>query len=402
MTNSLSNPRQLVWAALTAATAVKLYLALTTAGSLDAAGFADHLTKIEQVGGLGAYAVRGAFNNPFNSPPFMIHALRAMGWLERTTHLPFPFWLRLPSILADVGTFLIMRRLLARLWPARDLTWPLLLVAVSPVSIMISGYHGNTDSLMIFFVLLAVCFGEHRTRPWLAGLAFGAALCVKVVPLLFAPALILNLPDARRRAQFCLAAAGLWFIASLPYLLQGPLLVARSVFGYSSLYGHWGWTYFLARFFPETLAYAHEPHDVIGPHAVYATIGECVLVALAIALSIWMNRRGRKVPLLIQCGSLIALFLTLTPGFGSQYLVWLVSWIAALPVWIVVAYQFSASAYLFFGYTCWLPTNCPPRVLQLATWGTCILVLVWYCHFVSRSRSSYSSLADAARSKPEN
>src|SRR5215510_3618928 len=216
VTNSSWNPRQFVWAALAAATALKLYLALTTAGSMDAVGFADHLTKIEQVGGLGAYAVRGAFNNPFNSPPFMIHALRAMGWLERTTRLPFPFWLRLPSVLADVGSFFITRRLLANIWPARNLSWPLFLVAVSPISIMISGYHGNTDSLMIFFVLLAVCFCEHRTRPWVAGLAFGAALCVKVVPLLFAPALLLYLPAARRRVQFCLGAAGLWFIASLP------------------------------------------------------------------------------------------------------------------------------------------------------------------------------------------
>src|SRR5947208_1822251 len=76
----------LIWLALAAATALKLYLALTTAGTLDAAGFADHLTKIEQFGGLGVYRVRGAFNNPFNSPPFIIHALRAMGWLTRTTH----------------------------------------------------------------------------------------------------------------------------------------------------------------------------------------------------------------------------------------------------------------------------------------------------------------------------
>jgi hypothetical protein len=378
------NVRAIVWAALAAATAVKLYLALTTAGTIDAAGFADHLAKIEQFGGVGAYRVRGAFNNPFNSPPFMIHALKAMGWLAQTTPLPFPFWLRLPSVLADVGSFLITSRLLARLWPERDQTWPLMVVALSPVSIMLSGYQGNTDSLMIFFVLLGVCLCERGGSGWAAGLAFGAAMCIKVAALIFLPALLLYLPDARRRLQFGVAIVGFWFVASLPYVLLDPMLIARAVFGYTSIYGHWGWTYFLAQLLPNTLAYAHEPHDVIGPHAVYATIGKYVLLGLVIGFSFWMNRRRRKVPLFIQCGVLIALFLTLTPGFGSQYLVWLMPWIAALASWTVLAYQLPAAGYLFFGYTCWLPTNCPPRVLQLATWSACMLVLACYCRVVYR------------------
>lgn len=388
--------RALVWVALATATAVKLYLALTTVGALDAAGFADHLAKIEQVGGLGAYRVRGAFNNPFNSPPFMIHALRGMGWLAQTTPFPFPFWLRLPSVCADVGSFLITRQMLARLWPGRDLTCPLLLVALSPVSIMLSGYHGNTDALMIFLVLLTAHLCERGGRAWAAGLAFGAALNIKVVPLIFAAAFLLYLPDARRRLQFWVAAAGLWFTTSLPYVLQDPVLIVRTVFGYTSIYGHWGWTYLLARLRPDTLAYAHPPHDVVGPHAVYATVGKCVLIALVVAFSFWMNRRGRKVPLFIQCGLLVGLFLTLTPGFGSQYLAWLMPWLVALAPWTVLAYQLPAAGYLFFGYTCWLPTNCPPRVLQLATWIACMLVLVCYCRLLwtmSRSDASRRNLS---------
>src|SRR2546423_4465042 len=121
----------LVWVALAAATAVKLYLALTTVGTLDVPGFVDHLMRIEQFGGLGAYRTLGAFNNPFNHPPFMIHALRAMGWLTRTTHLPFPFWLRLPCVVEDGGSFLVTLRLLSLLTPARDLTAPLPIVALS-------------------------------------------------------------------------------------------------------------------------------------------------------------------------------------------------------------------------------------------------------------------------------
>src|SRR5262249_46324994 len=86
----------LVWAALVAATAVNLYLGLTNDAKIYAAGFDDYLAKIKLFGSLGTYRVFGPLNQPFTTPPFMIHVLRAMGWLAQTTHLPFKFWLRLP------------------------------------------------------------------------------------------------------------------------------------------------------------------------------------------------------------------------------------------------------------------------------------------------------------------
>ncbi|HYG08618.1 MAG TPA: hypothetical protein VD835_01460, partial [Pyrinomonadaceae bacterium] len=85
--------RVAVVVAATLALLFKSYLALYTEGTLDAAAFADHLAKIEEFGGTGAYRVSGAFNNPFNSPPFVIHFLKSIGWLSGATGLPFAFWL---------------------------------------------------------------------------------------------------------------------------------------------------------------------------------------------------------------------------------------------------------------------------------------------------------------------
>src|SRR5947207_1263342 len=174
--------------ALGAATIIKLYLAVSTQGSLDALGFLDHLQKIRELG-IGAYRVRGAFNNPFNSPPAMIHMIKLWGWLADSTGLRFQFWLRLPSILADTGTFILVALFLRKLWPTRTSFGVLFALAVCPSSILISGYHGNTDSLMMFLVLLSIWLVETDRRHWLAGTVFGLALCVKVMPLCFIPAL---------------------------------------------------------------------------------------------------------------------------------------------------------------------------------------------------------------------
>ncbi len=397
--NAASNARPdcavapLVWVALAAATALKLYLALTTAGTLDVAAFADHLHKIEEYGGVGVYQVRGVFNNPFNNPPFIIHALKALGWLTATTRLPFAFWLRLPCILADVGSLLITRDLLARAQPERKLTRPLLWLALSPIAIIISGFHGNTDPVMIFFVLLAVSLIERGSRVWLAGAAFGLALNIKAVPLMFAPALLCYLPDWPRRLKFLGAAATIWFVGSLPYVLQAPGPIAQAVLGYGSLYGHWGWTFWLARWWPETLRFAHQPHDVIGPHAVYAALGKWLMLALIGATSVWLNRRARKPPLFLQCGLIVTIFLALTPGFGTQYLAWLVPWLAALALAPALAYQLLGGVYLFIDYTCWIYRAAPPGYCTPVSewlpmnlcWGAVLVALLFYLLALCRS-----------------
>ncbi|HEX7998922.1 MAG TPA: hypothetical protein VF528_11085 [Pyrinomonadaceae bacterium] len=115
---------------------VKLYLALTSEGSADVIGFADHLAKIRKLG-VGTYYVRVSFNNPFNSPPFMIHVIKAWGWLNGVTGIGFSFWLRLPGILADTGSLILAWRLLNLSPRLPHQPKLLLLLALCPTSLMV-------------------------------------------------------------------------------------------------------------------------------------------------------------------------------------------------------------------------------------------------------------------------
>jgi hypothetical protein len=407
------NRRTAVAVAAALAFLFKLLLALLTEGTLDAAAFADHLAKIEQFGGVGAYRVSGAFNNPFNSPPFVVHFLKAIGWLTRATGLPFAYWLRLPCILADAGSLFLVWKLLERYGARRDvshdasaprrdgnvpllnaplLNVPLLLItlALSPVSIIISGFHGNTDPVMIFFVLLSAYLLDGRGRVRLAAVAFGLALSIKVAPLIFAPALWFYLPGMRKRIEYFALAALVFLCGSLPYLLFDPLLIARSVFGYSSIYGHWGWTHLAATLFPESLVFARPPHDVVGAHAVAASVGKWLMLALIAGAAMWLNRRKDKPPLALQLGLAAAIFLFLTPGFGAQYLSWLVPWVVFLGVRACLVYYLAGGLYLAVDYSCYiyraaLPFYCiEPLTLSLPfiCWASVFALLVFYARLL--------------------
>jgi len=373
--------RQWMWllAALTVATSLKLYLAIATNGTTDVDGFIDQLIKIRELG-VGAYRVRGPFNNPFNHPPPMIHVLKVLGYVSELSAIAFKFWLRLLPILACIGSFFIVSRLLGE---RKDRFGLLVALAVCPISIMVDGYHGNTDSVMIMFVLLAIYLIETRTAAWFAGFAFGLGCCIKIAPLMLVPAFLLFLPDWKRRLQFSVTAALVFITSSLPYILQDPLAVKDSVFSYQPVYGIWGIPQLLAMFYPVHPTYAYQPYDPVGIHGVFAAVLKYINIAVICAVSIWINAKKEPPRLFIQCGVVIAVSLFLTSGFGMQYLVWLVPFVIVLGMRTTLIYYVTGSLYLLLKYAG--IEDYPNRILilvaalfSLAAWYSVRIVLSHY------------------------
>jgi hypothetical protein len=250
-----------------------------------------------------------------------------------------------PSILADLGSLVIVARLLAA-QPRQDrpqqIVPVLALLAIAPISIMVAGFHGNTDPVMIFFLLLSAYVLEVHRRPGLAGAAFGMAVNIKVVPLIFVPVLALYLWRRREVVPYVGACAGVVLLGSMPFIVQNPWLVARNVLGYESFYGYWGTSRLIATF----VAGAQT-------NAVFGQIGRLVTLVLVIVASVAMSRRRVRVPIFSQCGVIAFLFMAFTPGFGIQYLTWLVPWVVRLGFWPTALYYLTSGVFAFLVYTYW-------------------------------------------------
>ncbi|HEV8113982.1 MAG TPA: glycosyltransferase family 87 protein [Planctomycetota bacterium] len=343
-------PRAVLVAAL-AALAVKLVLATTTQGTNDIRAFWYFLQEYRGSGAKLLYEKESEFNHP----PFVIRWLTALRWLHQTTGWAPWFWVRLPAILADFGSVWIVARLVrARLGEAST-RFTLLLVAAAPASVMISGFHGNNDPVMIFFVLVSILLLERRAPFWLAGLAMGMAVDMKVVPLVFWPAICLWLPSWRARFEYFGAAVSAIVVASLPWIFQEPALIARKVLLYKSSYGLWG----ISRILKGALA--------------FESWGRVFLAATLVGLALWMNRRPARPPLFRQLAVLAFAFLVVTPGFGVQYLAWLVPWIAGIAPGVALAWCLASGAFLFLVYTFWCQgvpfENADPNWLGATFWS---------------------------------
>lgn len=312
----------------------KLWLALKTYGTND-------VYTYERFGlwsrYLGAELYRIAPD--LNHPPSILHFLSGLLRLSDFTHLPFHFWLRFCGILADVGSLWLVWRIagerIAVLW-----------IAISPINILVSGFHGNTDPVMIFFVLLAVWLAGYRDRTLLAGAAIGVAFCIKITPVIAAPVLLFWLPDWRRRAKFFGAAAAVVIAGWSPFLFDDPSAVIHQVFGYRSSYGLWGVSWLLRKL--AVAAPATWRLDLI-----YSQVG-AVLVLVAIALLAFaMSRMPKRPSLYAQTGMAFLFFFVFTGGFAVQYLVWLTPWIAELGAVPVALFVATGSIFLLVVYNYW-------------------------------------------------
>jgi hypothetical protein len=334
---ALRRARLVLLALAIAAFAAKAVTAWTTTGTDDALFWRVFADTVRRVGPVEIYSQHLIVR--YNHPPPVGWLLAGLNQLS-DLGVPFRFLIRMPASLADVGTTFVVFELLRRRLPLRGAFAGAVLVAVNPVLFAISGFHGNTDSVFVFFVLLAVWLLIDLDRPVLAGFAFAAALGVKLVPVVAALALLAAAVRRGRGVRFT-AAVGAAVLASwLPAVLREYAAMMANVFGYDGQRGEWG------------VGAVLRGLGLTGALDAYAGPGRYAVIAVAaLPAAYWAWRRPDDLPAAV--GLSLVTFLTLSPAFGPQYLAWPMAAGVLLSPVVAALYSLVAGTVLVVFYTQW-------------------------------------------------
>jgi hypothetical protein len=362
---------------------VRLLLAWISRGSNDAALWEGYAWIISHSSLWVLYEKETFFNHPplMGGWAFLAFRLADLTWLT------FPFLLKLPGILGDLGTAWLLWRIWGRRGgralgiPTR--AWAVLAFAFNLDAILVSGFHGNTDSLCVMLCLWAFWL-QAEGRPQGAGLALAAALNVKLLPVLCVPLLLLQqrtLPDLRRFSLGLLVGV----VPFLPFLATfGEVFLDRTL-GYPSNPSNWG-----------LLALFHYSADLplVGDLAARAReafhgYGRYLLLAIFVGLGLAQRLRPRWT--LLELGALaFSAFLVFAPGFGVHYTVYAVPFLCAVQlragaVYGVTAGLFAASLYLahWTGDRPWFSDFTPPFPMPAPLLG--IVAWVVLAGFLART-----------------
>jgi hypothetical protein len=325
---------------------LKLAIAYNTIGTNDAVFFYGFAKVLSEHGLEWTYQHSRYFNHPPLTAYYLrgIFALTEQRWCQELG-LHFPFLLRLPGIVADFLVVLVLLRI-SKI-DVRIPTWALALFAFSPVSLMVSGFHGNTDPVMVLLLVCAVwmCL---RNRPALAGLFFALSCQIKIVPLLFLPALVLFWWSQNRSRGFLISGAITTCFLWLEPLLNFPMLFAKNVLAYGSYWGIWGITY-LFRLTGLNEFSRLSFFDLELAQNIIITILKVIIVGAALWIA-WQHRHARGQAFVQSLAYIWLVFFVFAPGVCPQYLIWLAPFILILSPTFYSCMLVASSAFLFAFY----------------------------------------------------
>jgi len=328
------------------ATTLKLEIAYNTIGTNDAVFFYGFAKVLNEHGLEWTYAHSRYFNHPPLTAYFLrdIFLLTEQKWAQ-DLGIHFPFLLRLPGIIADFLVVLVLLQF--RKIDIRIPTWALALFALSPVSLMVSGFHGNTDPVMILLLVCAVwmCL---RDQPALAGLFFALSCQIKIIPLLLLPAFVFYWLSRKRIRGFLMTGAlttfGLW---SEP-LLNFPVLFAKNVLAYGSYWGIWGFTFlFRSSGLPQFSRLSF--FDLEPAQNIIVTVLKFIIVAGALWIA-WQHRQSRGRTFVEALAATWLVFFVFAPGVCPQYLIWLAPFVLVLSPRFYTVLTIASSGFLFAFY----------------------------------------------------
>ena len=328
---------------------LKVVIAFNTFGTNDAVEFYRFAAELKHDGLQQTYLQQPSFNHP----PLVAHYITAIYDLDhrpfaRENGITFPLLLRLPGIVADflvVGALLALRKREPRL---RIPTWALFLLAISPVSLMVSGYHGNTDPVMVLFLVLAACHGA-RQRPIWCGIFFALSCQIKIVPVLCLPVFLFFWLQRRALLSFVLPLALTTLIFWSEPLFHYPLSFLRNVFGYGSFWGLWGVTYWLRQ--TGWSEFSRASFFDLSPAQNLVVNGLKLAIVAAVIFLAWRRRKMTSGPALFASLAYTwMIFFILSPGIGAQYLVWAAPFLLVWSPPFYALFTAGSSLFLFVFY----------------------------------------------------
>jgi hypothetical protein len=292
---------------------LELVLAKQTHGTYDVDIWKSFAASVRRVGPIDIYnlPLREAGLMVYNHPPLAGWWLVIVNWIDGlgVTH---GVTIRAATSVAHMITIFLILALLRRRVPERTAILSAAAVAVSPVLVIISGFHGNNDPTVAMLTIASIYLLVDRRAPLLAGVAFSIAISVKIIPVIALPVLLVaawRLGRGRDLLRFALGGLPVFVLFWVPVLIWARQGFFTNVLGYngSGFPRQWG-------------LYQLGVSSGVGQGVLdfYAGTGTYIVLALAALLPAWFIRRQPlRAPAAL--GLSMVIFLVLTPGWATQY-----------------------------------------------------------------------------------
>jgi hypothetical protein len=291
-------------------------------------------------------------------PPPWAAVEAAAEWLARHGVGSFAVNVKLPVVLADL---LIVLALVATGRAGRAPPGAAWIYAAHPVSVLVTGFHGQFDAIALLFVLLALD-ALARGRRDASALLLAAAIATKSFPVLLVPFLALaGAASWGKATRYGLLATVPVALLLLPFALADLPALRRELLAYSGI-ADFGWTGFVRGV--TWLATG----DLLRSEARFWPVASAASKVLFLsawgALVLATRRGGLALTPARACLVTLLAFQVLYGALSAQYLLWVVPLGVLWPGRALGAHALAATAGLVGFYLFLAPGVLLPRPLD--------------------------------------
>ncbi len=256
-----------------------------------------------------------------NWPPLTYHYYIAMQWLfENVNLLNFSNYgyFKLLPVFASAGIgFLIYK--FSLFFKIKSGFYQLLLFTFHPIVLYVSAYHGQRESVWLFF-LIASIYLFYQKKYMLFSLFYAISISIKIPPLLLAPFIFLNIPDKKSKSIFILALPFFFTLLNLPEIFIYTKNVLLSIFLYEGTIGWWGFGAIVSKI------------DTLFNQSIFSTLfypfSRIMFFGSIIIYSLYFHKKRYSV--LEGVLGIIMVTFVFSSAFAPQYLLWPVPFLVIL------------------------------------------------------------------------
>lgn len=293
--------------------------------------------------GENIYLVRHFGLYPYS--PLFIYCISFL--IKFFTIFPNYFLVKIPMIVADVGIALVIFFLMKKLdYSPVKLLFLMGLFFLNPVSILTSSFNASFGNIaMLFFLisLFAMSFCRVRFQMLDTIFFYSISLAVKhflsfMFPFYF---FIMKRWEKIWLCTFPFIIINVSFFGFTD--LQNIGAVYRTAFLYSGTTGLWGWTQLISNI-------QHRSFDLLPTSEILFSFGKYLLIISLVVGAFVLSRLYKKKTISLFEASffLFLLFFILTPGFGSDFYVWIIPLSILVSPLFTLLYSGSVTAVIGF------------------------------------------------------
>lgn len=293
--------------------------------------------------GLNIYQV-----SSYNYYPDLIYLIWLNGVFVNWFHLPYQFFEKLPTILADMGIVLLIYLAGKRMYKSKKTGLLLsLLFALNPTSILISGFHGQYDSLILLCVLLILylfqTYSWTKIR-WTILLISILAVTLKQWGGIIIPFLMIRIHKIKEVVQFLLFFSFIMLVITLCTYLAYHYYFIQRVFFYQPPpdYG-------IGAFFEHFPSFFHKFPGSLVKSIFFLHKGIIAKLLFLFGL-LGAFGKSRNEELYSGITLIFITVYTLSFGLASQYLTWIIPFALLSKDKMIIPYSFLSTCAIISFY----------------------------------------------------